>query len=89
MLVLGVLAGPPEDEVYDGLVETLPRVAGSQRALTVSLVQLSCWQYQPRGVFGALPGRAARRRSGSLMVAGVEGGLPWVSGGLAGRAIEV
>ena len=25
VLVLGVLVGPPEDEVYDGVVETFPR----------------------------------------------------------------
>ena len=49
-------------------------VARSRRALTVSLVQLSCRRYQPKGVSRALPWRVARRKSGSLMVAGVRGG---------------
>ena len=52
----------------------LPGVATSWRALTVSLVQLSCRRYQPRGVVRALPWRVARRRSGSRMVVGVRGG---------------
>ena len=56
-------------------------VARSRRALTVSFVQLSCRRYQPRGVSRSLPWRVARRRSGSLMVAGVSGGCP-VSGGV-------
>ena len=59
----------------------LPGVVRSRRALTVSLVQSSCRQYQPRGLVGALPQRVARRRSGSRMVAGVRGGFPR-SGGL-------
>ena len=54
----------------------LPGVVRSWGALTVSLVQLSCRRYQPRGVVGALPRRVARRRSGSRMVAGVRGGCP-------------
>ena len=40
----------------------------------MSLVQLSCRRYQPRGVSRALPWRVARRMSGSLTVAGVRGG---------------
>ena len=32
----------------------LPGVARSRRALTMSLVQLSCRQYQPKGVSKAL-----------------------------------
>ena len=59
---------------------TLPGVVRSRRALTVSLVQLSCRRYQPRGVVGALPWRVARRRSGSRMVAGVRGGCPGSGG---------
>ena len=59
----------------------LPGVVRSRRAVTVSLVQLSCRQYQPRGVVGALPWRVARRRSGSRMVAGVRGGCPGSGGG--------
>ena len=51
-----------------------PRPARSRRALTVSLVEVSCRRYQPRGVSRALPWRIARRRSGSLMVSGVRGG---------------
>ena len=54
----------------------LPGPVRSRRALTVSLVQSSCRRYQPRGVVGALPWRAVRRRSGSRMVAGVRGGCP-------------
>ena len=66
----------------------LPGVARSWRALTVSLVQLSCRRYQPRGVFRALPWRVAQRRSGLRMVVGVRGGCSgsggaW-SGGLPG-----
>ena len=53
---------------------SLPGVVRSRRALTVSLVQLSCRRYQPRGVLRALPWRVARRRSGSRMVVGVRGG---------------
>ena len=49
-------------------------VARSRRALMVSLVQLSCRRYQTRGVSRALPWRVPRRRSESLMVAGVLGG---------------
>ena len=67
----------------------LPGVARSWRALTVSPAQLSCRWYQPRGVSRALPGRIARRKSGSRMVVGVKGGVLRVWGGLAGRAIEV
>ena len=59
----------------------LPGVVRSRRALTVSLVQLSCRRYQPRGVVGALPWRVARRRSGSRMVAGVRGGWSGSGGG--------
>ena len=57
-----------------------PVPARSPRALTVSLVQLSCRRYQPRGVSRALPRRVARRTSGSLMVAGVRGGCPGSGG---------
>ena len=53
-----------------------PRLAMSRRAFTVSLVQLSYRRYQPRGVCRGLPWRVARRRSGSLTVAGVGGGCP-------------
>ena len=65
-----------------------PGVATSRRALTVSLVQLSCRRYQPRGVSRALPSRVGRRRSCSLMVACVRWVL-WFRGGLAGRAVVV
>ena len=41
----------------------------------MSLVQLSCRRYQPGGVSRPLPWKVARRRSGSLMVAGVRGGF--------------
>ena len=40
----------------------------------MSLVQLSCRRYQPRGVPKALSWRAAWRRLGSQMVVGVRGG---------------
>ena len=40
----------------------LPGLVRSLRALTVSLVQLTCRRYQPRVVFRALPWRVARRR---------------------------
>ena len=53
----------------------LPGVARSSRALTVSLAQLSCRRYQPRGVCRALPWRVARRSSGSQMVVGVRRGF--------------
>ena len=39
----------------------------------MSLVQLSCRWYQPRGVSRPLPWRVAQRRSGSLSVVGVRG----------------
>ena len=52
----------------------LPWVVRSWRALTVTLVQLSCRRYGPRGVFRALPWGVARRRLGSRMVVGVRGG---------------
>ena len=58
----------------------LPGVVRSRRALTVSLVQLSCRRYQPRGVLRALPWRVARRRLGSRMMAGVRGGAPGPGG---------
>ena len=61
-----------------------PGVVRSRRALTVSLVQLSCRRYQPRGVLRALPWRVARRRSGSRMVVGVRGGCSGSGGGRAG-----
>ena len=51
-------------------------VVRSRRALTVSLVQLSCRQDQARGMLRALPWRVVRRRSGSRMVVGVRGGAP-------------
>ena len=63
----------------------LPGVVRSQRALTVSLVQLSCRRYQPRGVLRALPWRVARRRSGSRMVVGVRGGCSGSRGGGGGQ----
>ena len=81
MLALGVLAGSPEYEVYDGLARPLPWVVRSRRALTVSLVQLSCRRYQPRGVLRALPWRVARRRSGLRIVVGVSGGCSGSGGG--------
>ena len=59
----------------------LPGLVRSQRALTVSWVQLSCRWYQPRGVLRALPWRVARRRSGSRMVVGVRGGCSGSGGG--------
>ena len=62
----------------------LPGVVRSRRALTVSLVQLSCRRYQPRGELRALPWRVARRRSGSRMVVGVRGGCSGSRGGSAG-----
>ena len=55
----------------------------------MSLVRLSCRRYEPRGTSRALPWRIARRRSGSLTVAGLRGGLPWGWGGLAGPAFGV
>ena len=67
----------------------LPGVVRSRRALTVSLVQLSCRRYQPRGVLRALPWRVAPRRSGSRMVASVSGGCFGSGGGLAGWAAGV
>ena len=67
----------------------LPGVVRSRRALTVSLVQSSCRRYQPRGVVGALSWTVARRRSGSLMVAGVRGRCPGSGGGWAGWAAGV
>ena len=64
----------------------LPGVVRSRRALTVSLVQLSCRRYQSRGVSRALPSRVARTRSGSRMVIGVRGDAPGPGGlGWAGR----
>ena len=62
----------------------LPGVVTSPRALTVSLVQSSCRRYQPTGLVRALPWRVARRRSGSRMVAGVEGGCAFGPGGWVG-----
>ena len=62
----------------------LPGVVRSGRALTVSLVQVSCRRYQPRGVLRALPWRVARRRSGSRMVVGMRGGCSGSEGGWAG-----
>ena len=67
----------------------VPGVARSRRALTLSLVQLSCRLYQPRGVSRALPWRVARRRSGSRMVVGERGGCSGSGRGLAGWAAEV
>ena len=57
-----------------------PGVTRSRRALTVSLVQLSCRRYQLRGVPRGLPWRVAVRRSWLLMVAGVWGGCPGSGG---------
>ena len=59
-------------------------VARSWRTLTVSRIQLSCRRYQPRGVFEALPWRAAWRRSESRMVVGVRGGCSGSGGGWRG-----
>ena len=56
-------------------------MVSSRRALTVSLVQLSCRRYQPRGVLRALPTRVARRKSGSRMVVGVRGRCSGSGGG--------
>ena len=64
----------------------LPGVVKSWRALTVSLIQLSCMLYQPGGVLRALPWRVARRRSGSRMVVGVRGGCSGSGGGGGGGA---
>ena len=84
VLVLSVLAGSPECEVYDGLVEAVAWGGQVLEGLTVSLVQVSCRQYQPRGVLRALPWRVARRRSGSRMVVGVRGGCSGSYRGWAG-----
>ena len=67
----------------------LPWVARSRRALTVSLVQLCCRRYQPRGVSRALPWRAACRRLGSLIAVGVRGGAlgPGGSDGVGCRGL--
>ena len=81
VLALGVLAGSPEYEVYDGLVGAPAWGGQVRRALTVSLVQVSCRRYQPGGVLRALPWRVARRRSGSRMVVGVRGGCSGSGGG--------
>ena len=62
----------------------LPGVVRSRRALMVSLVQLSCRRYQPRGVLRALPWRIARRRSRSQKVVGVRGGCSGSGGGRLG-----
>ena len=62
----------------------LPGVVKSRSALTVSLVQLSCRPYEPRGELRALPWRVARRRSGSRMVVGVRGGCSTSAGGELG-----
>ena len=61
-------------------------LARPRRALTVSLVQLSCTWYQPRGVSRALPWKFARTRSGSLTVARVRGGCPWSGASCRGPA---
>ena len=50
----------------------------------MSRVQLSCRWYQPRGVFKALPWRAAWRRTGSRMVVGVRGGCSGSGGSWRG-----
>ena len=84
MRALGVFAGSPEYEVYDGLMEAVSWGGQVRRALTVSLIQSSCRRYQPRGVVRALSWRVARRRSGSRLVAGVRGGCPGSGGGRAG-----
>ena len=81
MLALGVFAGSPVYEVYDGLVEAAGWGGQVPEGLTVSLVQSSCRRYPPRGVVGPLSWRVARRRSGSRMVAGVRGGCPGSGGG--------
>ena len=91
VLALGVLADSPEYKVYDGLMEAFAWGGQVLEGSTVNLVQLSCRQSQPRGVFRALPWRVARRRSGSRMVVGVRGGcsgsgagwLGWLPGSCA------
>ena len=62
----------------------LPGVVRSRRASTVSLVQLSCRRYQPRGVLRALLWRFALRSSGSRMVVGVRGRFSGSWGGELG-----
>ena len=59
----------------------LSRDCRARRALMVSVVQLFCRQYHPRGVPRALPWRISRRRSGSLMATGGRGGC-FGSGGV-------
>ena len=81
VLALGVFAGSPEYEVYDGLVEAAAWGGQVPEGFDVSLVQSSCRRYQPRGLVGALSWRVARGRSGSRMVAGVRGGCPGSGGG--------
>ena len=80
VLALGVFAGSPEYEVYDGLVEAVAWGGQVLEGFDGEL-QSPCRRYQPRGVVGALPRRVARRRSGSWMVAGVRGGCPGSGGG--------
>ena len=66
-----------------------PGPASSRRPLMVSLVQLSFWWYQPRGVSRAQPRRVARRRSGSLMLGGVWGGCSGSGGVWRGGEVYV
>ena len=73
MLALGLLAGSPEYEVYDGLVEAVAWSGQVLERFDGELGPLSCRWYQSRGVLRALPWRVARRRSGSRMVVGVRG----------------
>ena len=59
----------------------------------MSLVQLFCRRYRPRGVFRALPWRVARRRLGSQMLVGVRGVCSgsegaWL-GGLLGSCVSM
>ena len=65
----------------------LPGVVSSWRAWTVSLVQLSCRRYQPRGVLRALEG--CSEEVGVADGGRCEGRVLWVRGGLAWWAAGV
>ena len=81
MLALGVFAGSPEYEVYDGLVEAAAWGGQVPEGFDGELGPVVLQRYQPRGVVGALSWRVARRRSGSRIVAGVRGGCSGSGGG--------
>ena len=87
-LVLRLPGRPPEEEVQDGLVEAFPLGGGVPEGLD-GPGQFSCRPYQPQtGVQGpALEGCVEELgvAHGSRCV----GGVLWVSGGLAGWAVEV